>query len=53
LSVPGCSGVKPPEKAERPKLTLADIARVLKERNAAEAGGQGEQTEGGGEAEPA
>jgi hypothetical protein len=44
---------KPPEKAERPKLMLADIARILEERNAAKAAAQEEQAEGGGEAEPA
>jgi hypothetical protein len=40
------------EKPERPRLTLADIARVLRERGA-EAGAKGEQAEGGDEAEPA
>jgi hypothetical protein len=43
---------KPPDK-DRRRLTLADIARVLRERGAAEAGAQDEQAEGGGEAEPA
>jgi hypothetical protein len=43
---------KPPEKPERPKLTLAAIARVLQERNA-EVGAKKEQAAGGGEAEPA
>jgi hypothetical protein len=40
-----------PAGPEKPRLTLADIARVLEERNAAEAGAQEEQAEGGGEAE--
>jgi hypothetical protein len=51
--VPGGPLPTPPEKAERPRLTLADIGRELRERNAAEAGAQEEQAEGGGEAEPA
>jgi hypothetical protein len=40
---------KPPE--QRPRLTLSEIVRVLKERNAAEVGGQEERAGGGGEAE--
>jgi hypothetical protein len=37
----------------RPWLTLADITRELKERNAAKAAAQKERPEGGDEAEPA
>jgi hypothetical protein len=52
---PGAAGrplPEPPEK-EPPRLTLADIARVLRQRNAAKAAAQKERAEGGGEAEPA
>jgi hypothetical protein len=44
---------KPPEKPERPKLTLADIARLLEERNAAERARKKKRAAGGGETEPA
>jgi hypothetical protein len=40
------------EKPGRPRLTLADIARELREEGA-KAGAQEERAEGGGEAEPA